>query len=111
MFGNSQASSDPAFRNWLVVVQSRVAQGASRARKIAPAGRVRMRFTVFRDGSVGEVELSEATSARIAALGVQAVRTAYPFPPIPEFTGRESFRFSVVINYTGRSTRRPAHRA
>ncbi len=111
MFGNSQASSDPAFRNWLVVVQSRVAQGASRARKIAPAGRVRMRFTVFRDGSVGEVELSEATSARIAALGVQAVRTAYPFPPIPEFTGRASFRFSVVIHYTGRSTRRPAHRA
>lgn len=70
------------------------------ARRLKQEGSVRVRFTIWADGKIGDVEISE--SSRYSALDKSALETVKnmgAFQPIPKILEKESWRIEIPIQF------------
>lgn len=70
------------------------------ARRLKQEGSVRIRFTIWADGKIGDVEISE--SSRYSALDKSARETVERmgrFQPIPAILEKESWRIEIPIQF------------
>jgi len=66
-------------------------------------GNVTVTFTILANGTVSGLRIGKSSGKEaLDAAALKIVRSASPFPPIPDETGRKSWLMSVPMTFTGR---------
>ncbi len=61
-------------------------------------GRTGVRMTILKDGQLGKVEITKSSGYEILdKAALQSVRSAAPFPPIPEKVRRDEIQMSITL--------------
>ena len=82
--GNLPALTSPDFGPYLDMIKKRVQAVWKYPEGISGAHQVNVIFVLDRAGKVIRAEVADSTDPRLASGAVQAMRTASPFPPIPD---------------------------
>ena len=79
----------------------KISRGAGTAGQSASAkGQVTLSFAISAEGKlVGEPEVVGAADPALGASGIQAVKTAAPFPPLPQELRKSEEDFRVTLEY------------
>lgn len=93
--------ADLAIRRFLEVVRKRI-ESKKRyprsAREMGLEGRTGVKLTILKDGSLETMEITESAGNELLdSAALESVRSAAPFPPIPEGVERDRIDISVYI--------------
>ncbi|MBX3578906.1 MAG: TonB family protein [Rhizobiaceae bacterium] len=97
--GTESAAGNAEVTNYPGKVRSKLQRSVKRA-KSGKKGSVTVAFTVSASGSVSAVRVASSSgSPDIDKAGMDAVRRAAPFPPIPKAAGKKSWAFTVPLSF------------
>jgi TonB family protein len=82
--GNLPALTSPDFGPYLEMIKKRVQAVWKYPDGISGVHQVNIIFVLDRAGKLVRAEVADSTDPRLASGAIQAMRTASPFPPIPE---------------------------
>ncbi|MBZ9654427.1 TonB family protein [Phyllobacterium lublinensis] len=98
--GNASAEGNAAVSNYPGTVTSKLRRALRRQGRLR--GEVHVQFVVASNGSVTGVDIGRSSgNAAVDKAGMDTVRRAAPFPPIPADAGRSNWAFNVPLAFGG----------
>ena len=98
--GKSSAQGNAAVSNYPGTVTSKLRRALRRQGRLR--GEVQVQFVVASNGSVTGVGIGRSSgNAAVDKAGMDTVRRAAPFPPIPADAGRSTWAFNIPLAFGG----------